>query len=402
MMQTTLYEKLFIDGFQKPSYVVVTVLLERTPDAQAVEWAARQTLALHPRLRSVVRTRFGVPFELVPSTWRGVRVHDGTVDLRALEERLLSTALDLQHEPPLEVHLVRDPPALVLKIHHAVIDASSGFAVLRDFAHALEGREIGGRAVRPSSRVQRARDWLTHVQLRPRLPDAGVVASFRPTTALADTPVTYCERLLPRAHARIARSARTRGATFSELVASSMMSAMARYNEARNAQPPASVGLMFARARPRRASRASSDAAFRADTCIVSAPRKQLARPHHPETLAELRRRANEQRHNDVALAALYARRKLLGRPPSPAEETAISFTLSDLTTFGRGLARTSANGALAMNDIRVLASPTSFDHAGMLLTRFGDDLRFAIVSHRGALDADALLDLALENLEER
>jgi hypothetical protein len=200
-----------------------------------------------------------------------------------------------------------------------------------------------------------------------------------------------------QAHARIARAARARGATFSELVASSLLSAMARYNAVRTAEPPVSVGLMFARARRRRT---TVDAAFRADTCVVSVPAERLERPHHPETLAELRRRANDQHHNDVALAALYARRKLFGRPPSPAEETALSFTLSDLTTFGRGLTR--GKGALAMTGIRVLASPTSFDHAGMLLTRFGDDLRFAIVAHRGALDADALLDLALENLEER
>jgi hypothetical protein len=393
MTTTTLYEKLFIDGFEKPSYVVATVLLERAPDATAIEAAARRTLALHPRLRSMVRMRFGVPFELVPRPWAGVLVHEAA-DLRALEERLLSTPLDFRRESPLEVHVVADPAALVLKIHHAVIDASSGFAVLQDFAQALAGNGPVPRTPRPSSsssRMRRARDWLGKVQLRPRLPESGVVASFRPMTPLERAPVVYVERLLPNAHARIARSARARGATFSELVASSLLSAMAAYNEARVAEPPASVGLMFARARPR--SR-SADAGFRADTAVIAVPRDRLERPHHPETLAELRRRANERRHNDVALAALYAKRKILGRPAAPAEETSISFTLSDLTAFGRGRA------ALPMTGIRVLASPTSFDHGGMLVSRFGDDVRFSIVTHRDAVDARALLDSTLDHLE--
>ena len=104
-MMTTLYEKLFIDGFQKPSYVVATVLLAHAPDPAAIELAARRTLVCHPRLRSVVRMRFGVPFELVPRPWSGARVHD-SADLRALEERLLSTPLDSIRDSPLEVHVV--------------------------------------------------------------------------------------------------------------------------------------------------------------------------------------------------------------------------------------------------------------------------------------------------------
>ena len=166
---------------------------------------------------------------------------------------------------------------------------------------------------------------------------------------------------------------------------------MAAYNAARVEEPPATVGLMFARARPRLR---PADAAFRADTAVVSAPCAHLSRPHHPETLAELRRRANDRRHNDVALAALYAKRKILGRPSPPAEETSLSFTLSDLTSFGRG------RPGFAMTGIRILASPTSFDHAGMLVSRFGDDLRFVIVAHRDALDARALLDATLNHLE--
>ena len=298
---------------------------------------------------------------------------------------------------PLEVHLVGEPPSLVVKVHHAVIDATSGFALLHDFASIASGLAPSNRSPRAARTPwRRALDWITQAQVRPRIPDVSVIASYHPAAMLEHEPVAFTERVLRDAHARLALRARRCGATFFELVASALLSAMSEYNAARSSSPPRDVGLMFARARPR--SR-QTDASFGADTCVVSIPAARLASPHDPATLGELRRAARDTRHNDSALAALYATRKVHGKSRVPSEQRALHFTLSDVTAFGRTTKRPET--ALAVTDVRVLASPTSFDHAGMLVSRFGDDLRLSLVAHRGAVDADALLSATLEYLEE-
>jgi hypothetical protein len=245
-----------------------------------------------------------------------------------------------------------------------------------------------------------------------------VRASYQPSATLEEERVVYVERILPASHSRIARRARERGATFSELVASALLSGMHRYNSDRSTWPPPQVGLMFARARPRTKRRDDlrhSDASFRADTCVVSAPSSRLATAHHPATLAGLRRAARDKRHNDLALAALYATRKVRGKDTSPALQSALHFTLSDLTAFGRashgpkpsskgdkGRPRDAAPASgLPTTGIRVLASPTSFDHAGVMVSRSGDDVSLCLIAHRGALDAGALLDATVACLEE-
>jgi hypothetical protein len=153
---------------------------------------------------------------------------------------------------------------------------------------------------------------------------------------------------------------------------------------------------MFARAEPRRAGKKAS---FRADTCVVSLPAEQLDQLHHPSTLGQLRAAARDPHHNDLALALLYATRRLSRSPSMPGEQNALHFTLSDVTSFGRGLGR--EGSGLTIRDLRVLASPTSFDHAGMLVSRFGGDVRLSLVAHRGALEFEALFSQLLANLEE-
>lgn len=424
-MRTTLYEKLFIDGFQKPSYVVATLAFDRLPPAEELTDAIVRTLERHPRLRSIARTWLGVPVALEPRPaceWRargGLRRLE-SADVHALEEALLGAPLDIRRALPLEVYAIARPATLVVKAHHAVIDAASGFGVLDDFTRLLAGHEprrhvrpashgARGRRVLDGARGRRALDWpsgrralewASGVQLAPRVPGPGVVARYRPTHSLEREPVAYTERLLAGAHERLARRARDHGATLFELVASALLSGMQRYNAARgSARAPETVGLMFARAR--RELR-TSQASFRADTGVVAVPSALLATPHHRATLAELRRATRDRRHNDVALAALYAARKLRRPSRAPSEQTAICFTLSDLTAFGqsrRDVDPTSGSPAIAA--VRVLASPTSFDHAGMLVSRFRGDVRLSLVAHRGAVDADALLGATLACLSE-
>lgn len=415
-MRTTLYEKLFIDGFQKPSYVVATLAFDRLPPTEALTDAIVGTLERHPRLRSIARTWLGVPVALDPRPAREWLARGGlrrleSADVHALEEALLGAPLDIRRALPLEIYAIARPATLVVKAHHAVIDAASGFGVLHDFTRLLAGHEPR-RYVRPASdgargrRVldwpsgRRALEWASGVQLAPRVPGPGVVARYRPTHSLEHEPVVYTERLLAGTHERLARRARGHGATLFELVASALLSGMQRYNAARgSADAPETVGLMFARAprglRPPQAS-------FRADTGIVAVPSALLATPHHRATLAELRRATRDRRHNDLALAALYAARKLKRPSRAPAEQTAICFTLSDLTAFGRSprdFDPTSRSPAI--DAVRVLASPTSFDHAGMLVSRLRDDVRLSLVAHRGAVDADALLGATLACLSE-
>lgn len=400
-MRTTLYEKVFIDGFHKPSYVVATLALERAPAERDLAVAAVRTLERHPRLRSLVRTRLGVPVALVPRPaheWleRGGLHVLATADMHALEEKLLSAPLDLRRSMPLELYLVREPASLVVKVHHAVIDATSGFTLLHDFARIVAGLAPIDRTRPAPDPWRRTIEWITRMQLRPRLPEVSVVASYHPAAMLDHEPVVYTQRVIPGGFARITERGRSRGATFSELVASSLLSAMHRYNADRSPSPPAKLGLMFARARPRSRHR---EASFSADTGVVSIPAARLGVLHDPATLRELRHAARDSRHNDLALAALYVTRKLYGKSRAPSEQRAVHLTLSDVTAFGRASSRTESG--LAVTDMRVLASPTSFDHAGMLVSRFADDLRLALVAHRGAVDAEALLAATLTNLEE-
>ena len=406
MMRTTLYEKMFIDGFEKPSYVVATLLLERPLPERELAPAITATLARHPRLRSTVAMRFGVPLALSPRPADAWLEHPGLrrlehADIHALEEDLLGAPLDLRSSLPLEVYAVAEPPALIVKIHHAMIDASSGFAVLHDFTQLLEGRSPRDRTRRPPpGRARTFARWAARARLAPRLPGIGVTSRYRPVAPLDQERVGYGERVLRGANEVLTRRARTLGATFFELVASAVLSAMHAYN-ARSPSPPERVGLMFARAR----ARTSADASFRADTRAVSMPAALLRTAHHPLTLRELRRAATDPGHDDLALAALYLARKLR-RPSTIAgaiarEHEGLVFTLSDLTSFGRTVPRGSASAVLAIRDMRVLASPTSFDHAGMLVSRVGDDVRLSLVAHRGAVDADVLLDATLARLEE-
>lgn len=396
-MRTTLYEKVFIDGFHKPSYVVATLTLDALPPVDRLRGAIERTLERHPRLRSLVRYRWGVPVELKP-----VRVLDwferGGVrelppgDLHAFEERLLGTPLDMRWELPLEVYAARSPARLVLKVHHAVFDATSGFGLLRDFAQALAGEAFAPRAARKSTPAKRGLTWLRGVQLRPRVPAVSLLADYQPQGPLPREPVVFLERSLP--HAQVARHARALGVTVSQLIASALLSAMNAYNTAHFEAPPEDVGMMFVRARPRLG---AASASFQADTCVVSVPRRQIVRAHHPDTLAELQRAARATGHNDVALAALYLDRKIRGRDTRPSRQTSLHVTLSDVTSFGRTLR---PGGVLGLRDLRIRSSPTSFDHAGMMVSRFADELRFVVIAHRRALDLDALLTATLALLE--
>lgn len=391
-MRTTLYEKVFIDGFHKPSYVVATLTLDALPPAERLRVAIERTLERHPRLRSLVRYRWGVPVELIPLPGAACVRQLPPGDLQAFEERLLGTPLDMRRELPLEVYTASSPPRLVLKVHHAVFDASSGFGLLRDFAQALAGEAFAPYPERRSTPAKRALTWLRGVQLRPRVPAVSLVSDYRPQGPLPREPVSFLERSLP--HAQVARYARSLGVTASQLIASALLSAMNAYNTARSGSPPEEVGMMFVRARPRLG---AASASFRADTCVVSAPRRQLLRTHHPDTLAELSLAARATGHNDVALAALYLHRKVRGRDTRASHQRSLHVTLSDVTSFGRTLR---PGGVLGLRDLRIRSSPTSFDHAGMMVSRFADELRFVVIAHRGALDLEALLSATLERLE--
>lgn len=397
-MRTTLYEKVFIDGFHKASYVVATLALASPPDGRALEEPLLRCLERHPRLRSLARFALGIPLSLdvrPPREWLsrgGLRTHQ-RADLHALEQTLLTERMDLETQMPLEIHLVAEPAALVMKVHHAFIDATSGFGLLLDFACAAGGAPFPRREAPPPASWAELKDWLARVQLRPRVPEISVTTSYMPSAHLESEPVVFEERVLAGSFDRISVAARRRGSTFSETTASAVLSAIHRYNTARR-EVPRETGLMLARARPRSKHR---DVSYTSDTCVVTVPSANLGTLHHPETLAELRAIARDRRHNDLALSLLYASRKLGKRETQPTLQRGVAFTLSDLTAFGRLAGR--AGGAMAIRDLRVLASPTSFDHAGMLLSRFGDDVRLSLISHRGALDGRALLDATVELL---
>lgn len=404
-MRTTLYEKVFLDGFEKPSYVVVTLAFEGAlPSAALLESAVHRTLERHPRLRSKVALELGVPTRFVAAprdeVARAARPteHEGR-DLPSLERELLSTELDPSKSLPFELHVVRNPAAIVLRVHHAVIDASSGFSLLRDFARAL-GASVPEPRARRTSPAARARAWLLGLRTRPRLPDPGLFVEYLPRNPLRREPVVYGERVVVGAFARARARAKRYGATFSELLASSVLSAFRDTAAARGGPMPPRLGLMIARAR----SRGGASASFRAETSVVSVRTSELERAHEPSTLAQVRGAGRDGGHDDVALAALYLggklRRALRGDDrglPRPVSD--VTFTLSDLTGFGK--VSEAPLRALGVRDVRVLASPTAFDHAGMIATRSGDDLRLVVIAHDGAFDQDALLTATLLHLGE-
>lgn len=461
---TSLYAKVFIDGFSKPSCIVLTsVLSGRMPAALGVS-TFESLVEDNPPLRSrVERSRLGVPTHFrrcSTAAWRAagsISVHEpfDLAGLGAFERGLLGTRLDPEKEFPFQVWILqgeeagRPVSAVVIKAHHAIVDAHAGKRLLLEYVTrwraamaegvnagerararangALPKREVEAAVKAPwqqvAARARRAWEWARAADLSGRVPDVSLLSSYRPTGALYDLAVTFEERVLPEAlFERVRTAAARRDLTFSHALCISLLRAMRRYNQDEVARAPQrslpdAMGLMIAVTRrwPREAAGAVR---FEADTRMLSVPDSMFA-PARAAELEALVRDAHAVRrggHNDVSLALLYASRrverlatKLRGKPRALDPVPHVHFTLSDLTGGAlrlRGAIELPLPGAapatppLRVETLRTLVSPFAPAHAGLIATVYGGRLRLTLLHHEGAVRGDDLLDGLVGELE--
>jgi hypothetical protein len=426
----------FMEGFSKPSYVVVTVCLDGVLPVELVRRALEQLVERHPLLRSTVERCWGFPARFrhsAVSEWLaagGIHVDDDfDLDrLPELERRLLSTRIDVGREFPVHVcHLTGGSAGarrtvLVAKAHHAIVDAHTGRSLMADFASlcsaALTGTAAPPLPRRSTSRpaatgMQRLSGWLRGAELAPRVPAVSLVSDFTPRAPIERLPVEFRERLLTAGTwARISARASQRQLSASQAVCLALLRSMARYNEAastdRRLPAPEHIGLMFAQSRRFRREDRELPEGFRADTHVLRLPRSWLSSPERSECAeAYVRRELRPQRgkHNDLALGALVIGRRLRRVVPTSAREApaarvpAVHFTLSDLTAGATRIPALSLGG-MQVASMRYLVSPVAAAHAGLLVQRYADQVRLSVIYHAGAIDADALLDHLLLELD--
>jgi hypothetical protein len=445
---TSLYAKLFINGFSKPSYIVVTVELSGRADAAALRAALREVLARHPLLCARAEFAASIPMRFVhhaPERWLdegGLEVRDAAPPdaIPALQRRALAEPMDLERDGPLRVWLLHvgsgeeARSVVVVKVHHAVVDAYSGrLAVLEAAAayrrHAasvvapVAGAPRGARpsdqspfkrlAGDPGGALARAFRWLRTARLRARVPEASVVAHVAPRGPIEAHPVAYGERILAAgALGRVVAGASALGLTFPQAVCAAALRAMDTYNARESprlgAATPPRVGLQVAASRRFR-NAAERSASFAVDTVLVEAERALLA----PERGHDLARRVRQALlapgagHNELLLAAFYAARRAraaarrlgLAPPWDPQPARAIHLLYSDGTSVATRLPqRLELSPGLAVTSLSYLASPVALDQGMLISFAYAGELRLSLVYHEGAIDGDALLsDLARE-----
>jgi hypothetical protein len=267
-----------------------------------------------------------------------------------------------------------------------------------------------------ASATRRAWDWLRSAQFSARVPDVSLLSDFQPQGSLWDLRVAYRERVAPAAmFEKIRQGAAAMDLTFSQALCGSLLRAMYMYNRQEAARTlshsmPAAIGLMVAVTQ--RWKRGAGGVKFEADTRLLSIPTALLADPA-PDLFSVVREAlaVRRGRHNDVALALLYASRRIekLGarlRNASPTLELVreVHFTLSDLTGGALRLRSpielpVGPSEALRVDSIRTLVSPFAPAHAGLICTLYGGELRFSLLYHEGAVRGDDLLDELLLQL---
>lgn len=418
---TSLYAKLFINGFTRACHVVLVAELSSAPEPALVEAALRDVLEREPRLRSTVEmSRLGVPTRFVHHTvdhWLeagGLRIVEGfdPANLEAFRQEALAAPMDLRGELPVRVWLLRGTSgaAIVVKAHHAVIDARTSRPTLLRFvqryrAHAAgQAPPVATSGPRPArARLQWATEawaWLRSARLDARVPEVSVLAD--PGGAGAGPPHTRCAvRVLPIEElSRLNAAAARAGVTFPQLVCAATLRAFGAYNARRVGDgrgAPPRVGLMVAASRRPSAARPADDAPS-VDTILLSVDTALLAAERNAELQRHVRAALHrpDTRHNGVMLWAFYAARRLMAlRGIAPAAATdSVHVLYSDAsslaTSFRRPLELTPG---VTVERLHYVASPVAPDQAMLVTYAYGSELRVALMHDDGVIRGDELLD---------
>lgn len=398
-----LWAQAFIDGFSKPSYVMIVAELDGRLGAEKLRAAARALVARHPALRSRLRRRLLPRLVADPTArWEASGIVVGEVDV----QHELARHVDLEHEHAFRVWLTHDGTRVVARVHHALVDAHAGRLLITELAALCAGRALPPMDPAPATslhqRLFQATRWLRGIERRPRVPEVSLVADFTPARPLRELGVATVERRVARSeHKRLRALAGARRCTFSELLFASLLLAMHRYNRARRERLPPALGLMIAQSRRRERHSQRSPRGFVADTRVLAAGLPLLASGDRDVLMESVRvqMKRGHGRHNDLGIALLLLERRaeaLFGKP-SPAERvpppvTALHFVASDLTATATRLSALDL-GDCKVERLRYLVSPVAAEHGGLLAYLDRDELCFSVVSHHGALDADDLLD---------
>jgi len=424
-LRTTLYSKLFINGFAKPSYVVFSARTPARLEADALRTGLRRVLERHPMLRARVEMSWlGVPrrFKVaeVGEWWSGgglTVMEDGTTPAD-LEVHLMRTPMDLARDFPFRVWIRRDASGagstLHAKLHHAVVDGHSGRQILMDLlgagVQAARAPDAPG-ATQPVWR--RAAQWLRGTRLG-RLPQVSLLSRFTPEGPTDALVVEAAERLFPADWlARQRARARERGLTFPQALCVALLQSFDTCNRRLRAAHdglalPKTLGLMVAVSQRRHRGERGPSQGFDAETRLVTVPGR-LAEPDQGRSLADYVRRVLRERrvrHNHVSLAAMYVRRRAsalwsattAGAVAAP--RGAVHLTYSDLTGLATRFDRPlQLDRGLRLEGPRILVTPVAADHTVLLVYCVPEGVRLSLTYHRGALDGSALLDDVLAHL---
>jgi len=432
---TSLYAKLFIHGFSKPSYASVTGRIAGALDDTILRQAGRDMATRYPLLGAVVQWAGPIPvaFRTLPlevAFPRGYR----TVDVGELDDDLPRRFVtQLAEPPPPDATLCRcwhvrgthqgaPASALALQVHHAIVDADSAKVLIGGFLTAYRARAQGQPPVLPpraparpwlgsDGRLAAAARWLRTARLTAgRVPDTSLVADRRFDGPIDHQPIEVATLSLSSAERQAIRDAvQRRGLTFGQASCAALMRAFARYNAARAATPPEHIGLMVA-VSPRRADHTVDTAEdFGADSRALELPHALLAdRARRGELLDAIRGaiRRGKDGHNGVLLALFYTSR--LVRPPRRAglrhvrrAHVVFSDFSGSVTSFLTPPHGGATPDALALATLDVAVSPVALDQVNVLCARYLDTTTFRVVAHAGVVDGLALTALLAEELRE-
>ncbi len=416
-LPVSLSARAFIDGFDKPAYVVLSAELDGCLPDTVFLAAARELVTRHPLLRARLHRHPWLTFVPdAPSVWEAA---GGAVlgDVSVPDE--LGTFLDVERFHPFRVWLAHGGTHVVMRLHHAIADVHAAGLLLEELAVLCQGERLPPPTPAPTlpllERTASAQRWAAAQRAQGPTPAVSLVTRWTPQQPLAELAVSVTERRVPRVnHERLRRVASARGHGFSSLLFGSLLVAMHRYNRSRVAlvELPRRLGLVTTRRRRLQGRARLAPSGFDADTQVVEAPTGLLAggdlRALAGSVAAQLRE--GRARHDDLGLATLLLRRRierverrLTGRLDRaftvPGPVAALRVVASDLTDDAPRSAPL-AFGPVQSTHLRMLASPVAAAHVGLFTHLDHDALSFTLVSHHGALDADRLLDDLFTTLE--
>ncbi len=396
----TAYQRLFIEGFSRPSFIVIALAIDGSVNDDAVRDGLRAVATAQPLFRSQPKRRVGIPthfssldmeawLALAPLRW-GAEVEG--VDAAAAA--VLDAPDRIADGIPLEarVHRSRNGTVIVGRIHHAVADGHALRRLLPAFVSGYRGKPTAHRSTTPSrvslrERAARGLTWLASARLSAReAPPATATSSVPRSDPQSWTPQVASHRLSSVAASRWHDAGRHRIA----VMLHALMLACRAYNQERN-RGFAELGLMVATSRRGQRDYRKRDGA-QVDTRLLVLPDALLDRPAAFVAHVGRELSARDRGHHDLLVHLSYGMRRLR-KARWGAPLTGVQLVFSDVSSsalsFRRGLA---LDADVAVNELCAYVTPTAIDAAAMLVSRYREQLTASLCWYDDAIDGAALL----------